>query len=237
MNSEEIASDPQDEPLLREAMEQALAYDDVVEAVAELERITGQPTRPSLENAVYQARDEIYLAAAAELDAYRSAEALKEQALSDAVANQVAGEPAIARRFTEFNDRIQEFDAQLEAAPSNGASEEEMIAALESRQATIEQRNELEAGVRSAVLERPEQWTRLVVAIGDAESAKIRALRALAERGVLDVVRPWLGQHLDAVLNERYSDNLVAEYAPGLAELPNPAHEVATETAARLGLL
>lgn len=65
------------------------------------------------------------------------------------------------------------------------------------------------------------------------EAARVTAYRALVERGVLPICRRWLNDRLENLV-DRYRNDLQAAVAQGLAELPNPTHEVPTTASRRL---
>jgi hypothetical protein len=95
----------------------------------------------------------------------------------------------------------------------------------------------LEESIREQIRADPSRWTAVVVARSEVDAARTRARRSLLERGILDIARPWLKRKTESQLRERYSTDLASADAPGLAELPNRKHEVATGAADRLGRL
>ena len=66
------------------------------------------------------------------------------------------------------------------------------------------------------------------------EAAQLKAVRSVAERGILPLCREWINDRIQTHRQARYRDSLEGATASGLAELPNPNYRV--ETLAQLRL-
>jgi len=78
---------------------------------------------------------------------------------------------------------------------------------------------------------------RIAVAQAQLDAARREALQAMMERGVLPVWRGWLNERLEREHHARYLMTLDGATATGLAELPTPAHVIATDAGTQLARL
>ena len=82
--------------------------------------------------------------------------------------------------------------------------------------------------LRERVLARSDEWPDVAKARAQLNDARASALRSVLERGVRPVCRDWVNDQLRGWREQRLSLTLDSPGAPGLAELPNPDHEVPT---------
>lgn len=268
--------------LFDQALNEALASSDVVQALADLERARPEPWRDELIAEIQARREQAATAASEDLKRLSESETNLERALDDAVAAESQRDPQLAGHIqlqrtliNQLERQLEEYRVDIQAAespksprgaetaplqrkplpktwrqrlrldpPLTEAQERAARAALArqsapalSQQIVIaeEDLGMSEKPLRDRILADPSRYTALSIALSERDAALTRARRSLVERGILDIARPWLKEKTDSLLRERFSIELTSIEAPGLGELPNRKHEIATGAFQQLG--
>ena len=236
-----------EDQLFNESLQAALGEPEIAAA---LETLAGdddpQQVRDELAAAAVLNRPDIEAAARDELALLGHERTALDEALAPAVEEAIRGNPdwteSIARlralaegnlpptgparrlvtgRRPHDDSVVDQLEAEMREAPD----------ALRSAGARARAQGAIDlitAAARRSVLARPSDVPRVADALRRIESAEAAARRSLLERGVLPFCRGWINHRLRDRLEQRLSLELAASRAPGLAELPNPDHEVPT---------
>ena len=237
--------------LFAEALSRAAQQSDVVAGLSLLDVAEPQQL---LRDAVEQAQATIESAAAAELARLEKLEREHASALSAAVRAAVAEDSEVAAQLEALEREYMRQNVDLWFASeahqrsagvrpmqrrirrrldpgSEGAKSADRLAARAKLRGDIDR---LLKPYVDDVRGHLDQWPELAAQEERLQAAREDAVRALTERGMLEVIRRWLNGELQKQTSERYSRDLSEASADGLGQLEDPELEIETRAERRL---